>query len=72
MDADSDPKLTEARVRRLAESKGYQLRRADQSPGLWHLVDPKIDGKLYAFSFTHPKSYTLEQIEKLLSRPEPD
>ena len=58
----------EARVRALAEQKGYQLRHADGTPGLWHLVDPKIDGKAYAFSFTHPHSFTLDEIEAILNK----
>ena len=61
----------EQRVRALAERKGYQLRHADGVAGLWHLVDPRIDGKAYAFSFTKPHSFTLEEIEAmLLKRPD--
>jgi len=66
----SDPGANdlEARVRSLAESSGLQLRRADHSQGLWHLVDPAIDGKVYAFSFTKPHTFTLAEIEKLLNK----
>ena len=61
----------ESRVRTLAGSKGYQLRRADQSKGNWHLIDPTIDGKAYAFSFTKPHTFTLVEIEEILnSRPD--
>lgn len=64
---------TEARVRALAEKKGYQLRHADGKKELWHLVDPRIDGKTYAFSFTNPHSFTLEEIERILNeRPDAD
>lgn len=58
----------ESRVRKLAVSKGYQLRRADQSEGHWHLIDPAIDGKAYAFSFTKPHTFTLDEIEQLLNQ----
>ena len=63
-----DTAEAEDRVRALVEAKGLQLRRSDERPGMYHLVDPKIDGKLYAFSFTHPHSYTLSEIEALLKR----
>ena len=56
----------EARVRGLAGGLGYQLRRADHAEGAWHLVDPAIDGKIYSFSFTRPRTFTLEEIEELL------
>lgn len=65
-----EPQSDEERVRALALRKGYQLRRADHSPEMWHLVDPDIDGKVYAFSFTKPHSFKLEEIEQMLqSRP---
>ena len=56
------------RVRTLAERKGYQLRRADGVDGMWHLIDPRIDGKAYAFSFTKPHTFTLSEIEALLAK----
>lgn len=61
-----NPNDLEARVRGLAGGLGYQLRRADHVDGAWHLVDPNIDGKIYSFSFTRPRTFTLEQIEELL------
>ncbi len=55
-------------MRSMAERKGYQLRRADGADGMWHLVDPRIDGKAYAFSFTKPHTFTLDEIEELLAQ----
>lgn len=70
---DQDAADIEARVRALAARKGYQLRHADGNRELWHLVDPKIDGKTYAFSFTKPHSFTLAEIEQILNkRPDRD
>lgn len=63
-----EPGDHEARVRSLAERKGYQLRRADGADGMWHLVDPRIDGKAYAFSFTKPHTFSLAEIEALLAQ----
>jgi hypothetical protein len=68
MAMDRDAADIEARVRALAEQKGYQLRHADGNGELWHLVNPRIDGKTYAFSFTKPHSFTLEEIEQILNR----
>lgn len=68
MPTEDSGKTREDRIRALAEREGYQLRRADGVSDKWHLVDPKIDGKAYAFSFTHPHSFTLEQIEDLLNK----
>ncbi len=58
----------EDRVRAAAEALGYQLRRADHQADAWHLVDPNIDGKLYAFAFTRPHTFSLSEIEDLLKR----
>ena len=60
------PDDLEERVRGLAGGLGYQLRRADHADNAWHLVDPAIDGKIYAFSFTRPRTFSLEEIEELL------
>ena len=68
MSVEDDNNTRENRIRALAEREGYQLRRADGASDMWHLVDPRIDGKAYAFSFTHPHSFTLEQIEDLLNK----
>ena len=65
----TDPTMAndlEARVRGLAGGLGYQLRRADHVDGAWHLIDPAIDGKIYAFSFTRPRTFSLEEIEEIL------
>ena len=55
-------------VRELAASKGYQLRRADEAEGFWHLVDPLIDAKTYGFAFTKPHTFTLAEVEEILSK----
>lgn len=68
MSVEDDNNTRENRIRALAEREGYQLRRADGVSDMWHLVDPRIDGKAYAFSFTHPHSFTLQQIEDLLHK----
>ncbi|MGI9426405.1 MAG: hypothetical protein ACR2PA_24720 [Hyphomicrobiaceae bacterium] len=65
------PKDLEARVRGLAGGLGYQLRRADHTDGAWHLVDPAIDGKIYAFSFTRPRTFSLREIEEMLLKRTP-
>ena len=69
MPAEQNMDDRESRIRMLAVSKGYQLRRADQSEN-WHLIDPAIDSKAYAFAFTKPHTFTLGEIEEILhSRP---
>ena len=72
MPADQGLHDQETRVRQLADSKGLQLRRADHADGLWHLIDPSIDGKLYAFAFTKPHTYSLGEIEDMLNRSDPE
>ena len=58
----------EPRVRRLAVGKGFQLHRTDGAEGIWHLVNPLIDAKTYGFAFMKPHTFTLTEIEELMSR----
>ena len=55
-------------LRSIAERLGLQLRRADHRQDGWHIVDPLIDGKLYAFSFTNPHTFCLDEVEEILTR----
>lgn len=55
-------------LRAVAERLGLQLRRADHCQDGWHIVDPLIDGKLYAFSFTNPHTFCLDEVEEILAK----
>lgn len=55
-------------LRSVAERLGLQLRRADHCQDGWHIVDPLIDGKLYAFSFTNPHTFRLDEVEGILTK----
>ena len=56
------------RVQKLAAILGLQLRRADHESGGWHIVDPAIDGKVYSFAFTKPHTFSLDEIENVLTK----
>ena len=65
----SDQRLAPSeRVQKLAATLGLQLRRADHEGGGWHIVDPTIDGKVYSFAFTKPHTFSLDEIEHVLSK----
>ena len=65
----SDQRLApNERVQKLAATLGLQLRRADHESGGWHIVDPAIDGKVYSFAFTKPHTFSLDEIEDVLSK----
>ncbi len=55
-------------VRALADNLGLQVRRADHQAGGWHIVDPAIDDKVYAFAFTTPHTFSLDEVERILSK----
>lgn len=56
------------RIRALAEELGLQVRRADHLVGGWHIVNPAIDHLAYAFSFTKPHTFNLDDVERILSQ----
>lgn len=56
----------ERKVRRLAQRKGYILRRAEEGKDLWHIMKPEITSALYSFSLGNPHSYTLAEAERVL------
>ena len=63
-DPDVDRRVEQ--VRALAENLGLQVRRADHQADGWHIVNPAIDHSVYAFSFTKPHTFILDDVERIL------
>lgn len=55
-------------VRALAADLGLLVRSADHQAGGWHIVNPAIDDKVYAFAFTKPHTFSLDEVERILSK----
>ena len=54
------------RLRALAANLGLLVRGADHQDEGWHIVDPTIDDKVYAFAFTKPHTFSLDDVERIL------